>query len=72
MRAVKRRLKPYDYAMIDISDIQKRYSQFQEGLAPVRDGSEDIIVKEWWLLNISGVSRIGKTFPRGIPQICLF
>ncbi len=62
LKAVNSRLHPYDYALIDISDIQKRYARFQEGLAPVRDGSRGEIGSGYWFLNIFGVNRSGSLF----------
>lgn len=62
LEAVKSRLHSYDYALLDISDIQKRYARFQEGLAQVRDGSNDTIGNGYWFLNIFGVNRAGNLF----------
>jgi len=62
LEAVKSRLHSDDYALLDISDIQKRYARFQKGLAPVRDGSSGSIGNGYWFLNIFGVNRGGNLF----------
>jgi hypothetical protein len=40
---------------IDLSDITKKYSESQEYLAKVYDGSEDKVSKGYWLLKIIGI-----------------
>jgi hypothetical protein len=72
LEAVRSRLHTFDYALVDISDIQKRYSRFQEGLAQVRDGSCGEIGIGYWFLNIFGVNRSGSVFTPLLSQLYSF
>jgi hypothetical protein len=72
LQAVRSRLHAHDYALVDISDIRKRYARFQEGLAPVRDGSRGEIGTGYWFLNIFGVNRSGNTFTPLLSQFYSF
>jgi len=72
LQAVRSRLHAHDYALVDISDIRKRYARFQEGLAQVHDGSRGEIGWGYWFLNIVGVNRSGNTFTPLLSQLYSF
>jgi len=40
--------------VLDISDIQKKYAEKMEYVAPVRDGSEHVIGRGYWTCNVIG------------------
>ena len=47
------------FVIFDISDISKKYAQKMEGLAGVRDGSEDKIGLGYWLCDVTAVNDDG-------------
>jgi len=57
---VRTKINKSDYAILDLSDIQKKYSRMMEGLARVHDGSTDSIGLGYWLMNIIGINRTGE------------
>lgn len=59
IQSVASRLARRDYAIVDLTDIQKKYSRMIEGLARVHDGSSDSVGLGYWLMNIISVNRSG-------------
>ena len=49
-----KRINPDTLLIVDPSDLQKKYAQKMEYLADVRDGSEKIIGKGYWLCDVIG------------------
>ena len=60
IQSVRTRLARHDYAVLDLSDIQKKYARMMEGLARVHDGSSDAVGMGYWLMNIIGINRSGE------------
>lgn len=57
---IKHKIGKNDYAVLDISDIQKEYAQKMEGLDKVRDGDNDNIGTGYWMMNILRISKNGQ------------
>lgn len=60
IQSVRSKISKSDYAILDISDIQKKYSRVMEGLVRVHDGSGDLVGLGYWLMNIISVNRSGE------------
>ena len=60
IQSVKSKINKNDYAILDISDIQKKYSRMMEGLARVHDGSTKSIGLGYWLMNIIRINQTGE------------
>lgn len=60
---IKDKFSERDYAIIDLSDIQKRYALKMEGITRVKDGNGDGTGMGYWLMNIIGVGRYGDMIP---------
>lgn len=60
---IKEKISDRDYAIVDLSDIQKRYALKMEGIAMVKDGDKDCTGMGYWLMNIIGVGRYGDIIP---------
>jgi len=60
IQSVSTKINRHDYAILDLSDIQKKYSRMMEGLARVHDGSADSIGLGYWLMNIIGINHTGE------------
>ncbi|HCK99764.1 MAG TPA: hypothetical protein DHW42_06655 [Candidatus Marinimicrobia bacterium] len=60
IQAVRFKINKNDYAILDISDIQKKYSRMMEGLARVHDGSTNSIGLGYWLMNIIEINHTGE------------
>jgi len=60
IQSVRSKINKSDYAILDLSDIQKKYSRMMEGLARVHDGSTSSIGIGYWLMDIIGINRTGE------------
>jgi len=60
IKSVRTKINRHDYAILDLSDIQKKYSRMMEGLARVHDGSAASIGIGYWLMNIIGINYSGE------------
>ncbi|MCP4053342.1 MAG: transposase [Mesoflavibacter sp.] len=52
LESVKGKINHGDYALIDISDIQKKYARMMEGLDFVKDGDTGKTGLGYWLMNV--------------------
>lgn len=58
-KSVKHKICKNDYAVLDVSDIQKAYAQEMEGLDEVRDGDTKDTGTGYWMMNVLRISRNG-------------
>ena len=52
LESVKRKVHNGDYALLDISDIQKKYARMMEGIDLVKDGDTGKFGWGYWLMNV--------------------